>query len=490
MKNSYEKTDIFFKIYRSFMDCAEMKELINTSQIGFAAYFFLTVIVMNTIKTDGILYKYDDADQLVPLTNKDISNWFVGYTDFNEKTCAMYVNLLVLNKLLYLNKFGCLTVTNFCYLDDNEPALHSVKDASAKLKLFGVWTNDRRPNYWKTKYNNLIKLSNQQSPLEIEMDYSDYISIPELREELNLTRSTFSRYTIAFQKQYPDAVISINKRSKAFKKSYIPEFKKKFDLCENQKKNEVGQSVGQSMGQSGIITGQLQEKKEGVKKPHKYAEIEDGTIDGTITKKLGQSGTIVGQSPIDIKDTYYYDDDIANDDDDTYANHEVLRYVYSLGFSSEPSQEDLDRLNKLIISNEYDFSTIIKKLKDINGKAYTYQYLVASLDNLKTKKMNPSDPNYLGYWNNEQELNKRLEYIALSTEHPHILYGEFDKNLEKIAVVTMLRFWTAGDVKTAVDELDVYKKEINFENLDLALKHKIPYEWMIELKESQDDNRN
>ena len=334
-KNQYNSK--FFKVYEDFLNCKEMRELIHTSQIGMAGWFFLSVLTMHTARTDGILYKFDDDERLVPLTNKDISNWFIGMTDFDEETVGMYINLLILKKLLYTNKFGCLTITNYCYTDGNEPSLHSINDPSAKLKIFGVWENDRRIERWKTKYKAILEKSGQSNLLEIEMDYSDYINLSDLTELLNLPKSTFSRYSKIFLGRYPDAIVSTNKKSKAFKKNYIDAFKQMFNLKEKQVKNEVEQNgtiVEQSMEQK---VEQFPNNFDSSENPHKYAEIEDGTKSGTISRKVEQCGTIVEQSTyIDNKD---------NKDNKDINN----KYIYS----SNPAEENVSIISER--NDEYIF---------------------------------------------------------------------------------------------------------------------------------------
>ena len=320
-KNQYNSK--FFKVYEDFLNCKEMRELIHTSQIGMAGWFFLSVLTMHTARTDGILYKFDDDERLVPLTNKDISNWFIGMTDFDEETVGMYINLLILKKLLYTNKFGCLTITNYCYTDDNEPSLHSINDPSAKLKIFGVWENDRRIERWKTKYKAILEKSGQSNLLEIEMDYSPYIQMAELQKQLNISRATFYRYIKLFQSEYSDAVITSNNKNKLFKKEYITLFKTKYNIsgianikeknAEKSLENKVRQNETTSETNMRQSVRQFPNNFDSSENPHKYAEIESETISETISTDVRQCETTVRQTlyidnkdNIDINNIYIY----------------------------------------------------------------------------------------------------------------------------------------------------------------------------------------
>ncbi len=227
-KKEYETP--WYRTYQDFLECQEMIELVKTDQIGMAAQFFLTVLVLHTLNTDGILFKYSDDGKIVPLTYKDISNWFIHFGNYTEETIAMYINLLTIKKLLYTNKFGCLTITNYCYSDENEPALHSVRDPLHKSKVYGAWENDKRLKYWKDKYSKKLIDAGQDNPLMIGMDEQVIITFTELAKELNLSKATVGRMIKKFSIDNPDCVVQLNGKTKGFDKSYLLKFKITFNI--------------------------------------------------------------------------------------------------------------------------------------------------------------------------------------------------------------------------------------------------------------------
>ena len=110
-----------------------------------------------------------------------------------------------------------------------------------------------------------------------------------------------------------------------------------FNLKEKQVKNEVEQNgtiVEQSMEQK---VEQFPNNFDSSENPHKYAEIEDGTKSGTISRKVEQCGTIVEQSTyIDIKDIK----DINN------------KYIYSSNSAEENVSIISERNDEYIFKQE------------------------------------------------------------------------------------------------------------------------------------------
>ena len=153
-RKSKKKTTLgepFIKMYSSFLECKEVVDLLNTSQgLGMTALVFLENLCFKTIQTDGILYKKDDEGNLINLTADDIKYWFPYNQQFSDiKTINTLIKLLMMYNLLYENEFGKLTITNFCYTDNKEPSLHSVKDVTKKPQVFGVWEKKSPSEYRK-----------------------------------------------------------------------------------------------------------------------------------------------------------------------------------------------------------------------------------------------------------------------------------------------------------------------------------------------------
>lgn len=230
VKKDYQS--LWYRTYQDFLECQEMIELVRTDQIGMAAQFFLTVLVLHTLNTDGILFKYSDDGKIVPLTYKDISNWFILFGNYTEETIAMYINLLTIKKLLYTNKFGCLTITNYCYSDENEPALHSVRDPLHKSKVYGAFDSNKNKRFkpWREKYGKLLKEAGQENPLLITTKIDEYMTLADLTKMLKIAKSSMTRYAKVFSEENENAIFMLDGRTKAIYKKYINQFIERFGI--------------------------------------------------------------------------------------------------------------------------------------------------------------------------------------------------------------------------------------------------------------------